>query len=465
MNHKYKREIYIPIEIKPREFVSQLLLSGELAKKGLRVYLGNKKSLDKLVENKSASNGVYLYKGGGGSISKFKNISKKVESIAVLDQEISPAIIDYNFIRNRFVKGCLKYVSRLYLVGNEAKKAATIVLDDFDSSKIKALGWPRVDLWQPSMNKIWSDQIKDIKKKFPEPFILFTSDFGCNTETLLKQIILRMEKRGAKKTKKEIERYKRIYLQEYKTFLQFIDFLYLLDADPKIPKIIVRPHPNEDHLAWQEKVKNLSKVNVVYEGDVSPWLLASDGLLHRGCTSAIEGAISRKKIGFLKNFAGDHCKALPALLSPKITDLESLKQWLFSENETIDKIPSHYNLLSKHVLFPKEKSASLIAKDLSNLSVIDIAPSHLYKQNNRKLTFKEYVIKKLKDKLKKLKLFIGLTINKIYQKPNYIPKFSKKNKMQSGIKLSECDYYLSIMNPEIKYNLIEVSDNLIKIEI
>ena len=35
MNHTYKREIYIPIEIKPREFVSQLLLSGELAKKVL----------------------------------------------------------------------------------------------------------------------------------------------------------------------------------------------------------------------------------------------------------------------------------------------------------------------------------------------------------------------------------------------------------------------------------------------
>ena len=163
-------------------------------------------------------------------------------------------------------------------------------------------------------------------------------------------------------------------MQEYKTFLQFIDFLYLLDADPKIPKII-RPHPNEDHLAWQEK--NLSKVNVVYEGDVSPWLLASEGLLHRGCTSAIEGAISRK-IGFLKNFAGHHDKALPALLSPKITDLETLKQWLYNENETIDKIPSYYDLLSKHVLFPKKKkSASLIAKDLLNLSVIAIAPSHL----------------------------------------------------------------------------------------
>ena len=140
MEHKYKREIYIPIEIKPREFVSQLLLSGELAKEGLRVYLGNKKSIDKLVKTKYTSNGVYLYKGGGGSISKFRNISKKVESIAVLDQEISPAIIDYKFIRNRFVKGCLNYVSRLYLVGNEAKKAATSVLNEYDSANIKVLG-------------------------------------------------------------------------------------------------------------------------------------------------------------------------------------------------------------------------------------------------------------------------------------------------------------------------------------
>ena len=28
MENKYKKEVYIPIEIKPREFVSQLLLSG-----------------------------------------------------------------------------------------------------------------------------------------------------------------------------------------------------------------------------------------------------------------------------------------------------------------------------------------------------------------------------------------------------------------------------------------------------
>ena len=43
MINALKKEVYIPIEIKPREFVSQLLLGGELAKIGLRVYLGSKK--------------------------------------------------------------------------------------------------------------------------------------------------------------------------------------------------------------------------------------------------------------------------------------------------------------------------------------------------------------------------------------------------------------------------------------
>ena len=52
MSNTKKLEIFIPIEIKPREFVSQLLLSGELAKLNMRVYLGSKKAIDDLVDKK-----------------------------------------------------------------------------------------------------------------------------------------------------------------------------------------------------------------------------------------------------------------------------------------------------------------------------------------------------------------------------------------------------------------------------
>ena len=130
-------EIFIPIEIKPREFVSQLLLSGELAKNNIRVYLGSKKAIDKLVENKKNNSGIYLYKGGGSTVDKFKKLSKKVTSIAVLDQEVSPAFRDYKLIKNRFVKGSLKFVSRLYYVGPEAKNSAVEVLKDINPEKLK----------------------------------------------------------------------------------------------------------------------------------------------------------------------------------------------------------------------------------------------------------------------------------------------------------------------------------------
>ena len=159
MINNSKVEIFIPIEIKPREFVSQLLLSGELAKNNIRVYLGSKKAIDKLVENKKNNSGIYLYKGGGSTVDKFKKLSKKVSSIAVLDQEVSPAFRDYKQIKNRFVKGSLNFVSRLYYVGPEAKKSAIEVLNEIEPSKIKDFGWPRVDIWRPSLHHIWEEEI------------------------------------------------------------------------------------------------------------------------------------------------------------------------------------------------------------------------------------------------------------------------------------------------------------------
>ena len=47
-----KKEVYIPIEIKPREFVSQVYLAGELSKKGARVFIGSKSSMDQLIKEK-----------------------------------------------------------------------------------------------------------------------------------------------------------------------------------------------------------------------------------------------------------------------------------------------------------------------------------------------------------------------------------------------------------------------------
>lgn len=451
MSNLKKKEVYIPVEIKPREFVSNLLLSGELAKIGFRVYLGSKKTIDNLINNKENHGGIYFYKGGGGTVDKFREISKKVESIAVLDQEVSPTVNNYGMLKSRFVKGSLKFVSRLYYIGDEAKKTAIELLDEIDSSKIKALGWPRVDLWRPSLHHIWLKEIEEIKSRFPEPYILFTSDFGVNSKNLLHECTLRMEKRGSKKPKNEIQWYKNLYKNNYKKFNEFIYFITELSKDKETPKIIIRPHPAEDHSVWHEIGKNLSNIEIIYEGDVSPWLLASEGLLHRGCTSAIEALFSKKKIGFLSNFSAESENQILKNISENITDIGSLKSWFKDTNKLSIENPDIYALVKKHVILSNKTAASKIATDMQTLSKCKVSPAHIYEISikRNKLTLRNIVIK---------------LMNKIYKKKSYVPKFYKKNKMQNGITLEECKHYLNCMFPESFLNIESTSPQLFKIE-
>ena len=258
-----------------------------------------------------------------------------------------------------------------------------------------------------------------------------------------------LEKRGRKKTKKDIDKFRDENTKNYKKYLEFIDFLKILNEDKNIPTIIIRPPPGEDHSDWKEKVKDLSNIHIVYEGDVSPWLLASEGLLHRGCTSAIEATISMKKSGFLANFSALNLHSVTNNISTTIKDINSLKNWLKTENKPNLEDPKVYKLLKKHISFSDGNAASRIAADLFSLSNRFVQPSHVYnKYSKRKL----------------IRNFIDKVINKLYKKPNYLPKLPRKNKMQDGIKLSECKHFISLMYPEQLFNFEEPESDLIMIE-
>jgi hypothetical protein len=86
-----KKTIYISVEIKVREFVSQILFSYYAVKKGYRVYLGSKNEMLNLIKNKTNKGGIFFYKAGVPK--KFISIiDKKTDIHAVFDQELMPGI-------------------------------------------------------------------------------------------------------------------------------------------------------------------------------------------------------------------------------------------------------------------------------------------------------------------------------------------------------------------------------------
>ncbi len=55
--------------------------------------------------------------------------------------------------------------------------------------------------------------------------------------------------------------------------------------------VVLRPHPAENHATWLELAKGCPNLQVVNEGNVIPWLLASKALVANSCTTMVESAV------------------------------------------------------------------------------------------------------------------------------------------------------------------------------
>ena len=70
----------------------------------------------------------------------------------------------------------------------------------------------------------------------------------------------------------------------------------MLAAEYPDMKVIVRPHPSESHQSWKDAARGFDNVEVLYEGHVYPWLMASEVMIHSGCTTGMEGYLLEKPV-------------------------------------------------------------------------------------------------------------------------------------------------------------------------
>ena len=96
--------------------------------------------------------------------------------------------------------------------------------------------------------------------------------------------------------------------------------------------IIVRPHPTENQEIYRNIAAQCKRVQVTNEGNVVPWILASQAVIHNGCTTGLEAyvmevpAISYRKT--VNDFYDLGFYRLPNLLSHQCFDFEELRSTL-----------------------------------------------------------------------------------------------------------------------------------------
>lgn len=291
--------IYIPVEVKKREWLAKMVLATLCLKNGYNVVIGDHGFVrDYAVTQK---NGVYIEKDFFHiRLRELAILKRKGFKIIGLDEEGLVKGDERKYGAIRLDKDVLQICDIVMAWGNKEKKEMISVLDGEDINKIYTIGNPRIDLLRNRGRRLYGSL------KYKRPQILVVSDFDLITTKDSYKKSVEVIKSHVKDATLDMEQLNEVYAFMNYIFPLFVEAIqYLAKFD--IADIIIRPHPQEDDSVWKEYFKEYHNVAVTNEYDANLWIKSADVMIHTGSTTAIESLIMGKpSVVFMPQECGFH---------------------------------------------------------------------------------------------------------------------------------------------------------------
>jgi surface carbohydrate biosynthesis protein len=336
--------IYICIEVKNRELDSQLLFISYLVKAGYRCVLGSHAAIFAVLKVKNSRGGIFFDKGTL-PFEKIKWIKSKCDAYLVLDQELGPTLENPgNHLGNwpsRIYPGTDNLIDRYFCVGPKVYDAALKRFRN-NSHVPRMSGWPRVDIWRRNNPNLYSNEVKEIKRKFGN-FLFFPSDFGVGEDPNIQ-----FEGLNLLSTNDE-------------TFNKVLQIITFLDRNEHFPPLVIRPHISEDERLWKSLLRGSKKTFISKEFSVSPWIAACAGVIHRGSTVALEAYFQNRDIFLLKEFVDNDKMGLAEIVS----------NFAIASNGSVDSFSSsnRFSQIDSYLYLDSQSACEKIVKELSCLDI------------------------------------------------------------------------------------------------
>jgi hypothetical protein len=128
-----------------------------------------------------------------------------------------------------------------------------------------------------------------------------------------------------------------------------------LEDIPKIAKefsdvnFIIRPHPAENRNVWMKILNGAENFQVINQGNIVPWLIASNIVIHNGCTTAVESFILGKKVISYRPFTNEiYDLELPNSISLEVFTYKDLVDHIYELKE--GELPKNFRIDKLHIL-------------------------------------------------------------------------------------------------------------------
>lgn len=344
--------IYLPIEIKSREFESKLLLGLEAAKRGHQVLLGPLSIVFTWGPNGLLKPGVFHDKAlhPGVNYPTHKRINDRGGVITTLDEESGLLDDSYTkFGKTRFANISLSIVSKVFCWGGFDSEALSQLYPDYRQLFYNT-GSPRVDLWRPEFRGFYQ-KIKEISGHSSlDDYIFIVSNFATMFHQSRFWKVLEFSKKNGNFTDfdQELTMYDQ-YAYEVKMVKEFIMLINELSIQFPKKKIVIRPHPAEDLQGWTTLMASQKNVLVIREGSINQWVNGAKVVIHNGCTTAFEARVNCKPLIAFRPIQSEFERRIPNALSHECISIDevikSVSKCYATEGDPLDYTDSSHQLL------------------------------------------------------------------------------------------------------------------------
>lgn len=287
-----QRWLIIPVEVQVRELLARLLVAAIAADRGYNVLIGQDRVIRRLARH--LPKGILFDKSlDGKGDRKVRRYNKLGYTIAAIDEESRGVYSEPGFFFSRRLSDdALSRSARWFCISDLVRDEATKYFPMF-ADRFETTGLPRVDLCRPDFRAIYEKECAKIRDKYG-PFLLFCSNFGTILHVRRGRFLENQMRRAARQAPGNAAYRERVEAEGRANLEAFIEMLpKLLDWFPD-HKLLVRPHPTENHDIWRSILEGHDGVEIVSGGSANPWILASDCLVHHGCTTGIEAELLGK---------------------------------------------------------------------------------------------------------------------------------------------------------------------------
>lgn len=224
---------------------------------------------------------------GDKKINRYHRLGYK---LAAFDEESTGFLVNPAWgFSGRLSRESMQFADYWFCLSDKIRESANSFYPGFES-KFVTSGLPRSDAFRSQFRELFEPDVRMIKQRHGK-FILFCSNFGILIHGRNEIAAIRRENQDRGNDSGQSIYLEDILEQGKKNLDAFVEVLPKLRTWYPDHKLIIRPHPAERTGYWEELFAGKEGIEIIYQGISVPWILASQCLIHHGCTTGIEASM------------------------------------------------------------------------------------------------------------------------------------------------------------------------------